>query len=292
MNPAASFSESGEAKLLGTYTRRVGWSFDPLPLAVVTVVVVAYAWRARTLLRRGRRVASRTAAAFAAGLAALVLAVVSPLDSIGEGRLFSVHMAQHVLISDVAPLLLVLGLSGPLLRPLLAVRPLQRLRVLTHPLLALPLWAGDLWLWHLPRLYDAALANAAVHSLEHLCFLTGGLLLWTALLGLLPGPRWFGHGARFAALAFVWLTGGALANVFLWSGHAFYRPYVEAPRTWGLSPLADQRAGGGVMLVEMMFVGAIVFVVLGLGWLADAERRQLRADSVRRSASARAGRSG
>lgn len=270
----------------------MGWSFDPLPLAAVAVAGAAYAWRARTLLRRGRRVALPTAAAFAAGLAALVLAVVSPLDSIGEQRLFSAHMAQHVLIGDVAPLLLVLGLTGPLLRPLLAMRPVQRLRVLTHPLLALPLWAGDLWLWHLPRLYDAALDNAAVHSLEHLCFLTGGLLLWTALLGLLPVPRWFGHGARLASLGFVWLAGGALANVFLWSGRPLYPPYVDAPRTWGLSPLADQRAGGGVMLVEMMFVGAIVFVVLGLGWLADAERRQLRVDSVRRSASARAGRSG
>jgi putative membrane protein len=270
----------------------VGWSFDPLPLAAVVVAAVAYAWRARTLLSRGRRVAFRTTAAFAAGLAALVLAVVSPLDSIGEERLFSAHMAQHVVIGDVAPLLLVLGLTGALLRPLLAIRPVQRLRVLTHPLLALPLWAGDLWLWHLPRLYDAALDNRAVHSLEHFCFLTGGLLLWTGLLGLLPGPRWFGHGARLAALGFVWLAGGALANVFLWSGHPFYRPYVDAPRTWGLSPLADQRAGGGVMLVEMMFVGAVVFVVLGLGWLADAERRQLRADSLRRSGSARAGRSG
>ena len=77
-----------------------------------------------------------------------------------------------------------------------------------------------------------------------------------------------------AALGFVWATGGALANVFLWSDRAFYPPYGHAVRTWGLSPLADQRAGGGVMLLEMMFVGAVVFVLAGLDWLADAERRQ------------------
>src|ERR671922_84784 len=77
-----------------------------------------------------------------------------------------------------------------------------------------------------------------------------------------------------AALGLVWAAGAALANVFLWSNRAYYQLYVDAPRTWGLSALGDQRAGGGVMLLEMMFVGSVVFVVLGLRWLEDAERRQ------------------
>jgi putative membrane protein len=256
----------------------MGWSFDPVPLAAIAVATVGYARRAWTLRRRGRPVARSKAAAFSGAVLVLVVAVVSPVDSIGEERLFSAHMAQHLLIGDVAPLLLVLALSGPLLRPLLAPRPVQRLRVLTHPLVALPLWGADLWLWHWPALYDAALRHALVHSLEHLCFFTGGALLWTALLGLLPGPRWFGAGARLGALGFVWVVGVPLANVFLFSGHAYYPPYVHAPRTWGLSPLDDQRAGGGVMLVEMMLVGAVVFVILGLRWFGEAERRQLRLD--------------
>jgi putative membrane protein len=258
------------------YTRPVGWTFDPVPLLAIAIPVVAYGRRAWTLHRRARPVSRSKLLAFAAAAGVLFLAVASPLDSIGESRLFSMHMAQHLLIGDVAPLLVVLGLSGPLLRPLLAPRPLHRLRALANPLVALPLWAVDLWLWHLPRLYDAALDDDLVHSLEHVCFFIGGLLLWAALLGLLPGPRWFGAGGRLGALGFVWVVGGALANVFLWSSRAYYEPYLEAPRTWGLSPLGDQRAGGGLMLLEMMFVGAIVFVVLGLGWLSDAERRQLR----------------
>ena len=110
------------------------------------------------------------------------------------------HMLQHLLIGDLAPLLLALGLSGPLLRPLLAPKPVQRLQVLTHPLVALPLWALNLCVWHLPVLYDAALDHPLVHALQHVCFLTGGLLLWSTLLGLLPGPRWYGLGARFASL--------------------------------------------------------------------------------------------
>jgi putative membrane protein len=257
----------------------VGWTFDPVALVPIAVVAALYGRRAATLRRRGRAVPAARMLAFATGLAVLVIAVVSPLDTIGESRLFSVHMAQHVLIGDVAPLLIAAGLTGPLLRPLLAPRALRPLRALTLPFLALPLWAINLWVWHLPTLYDAALDHDAIHALEHACFFTGGLLLWTALLGLLPAPRWFGAGARLAGLGFVWLAGGVLASIFLWSDRAHYARYADAPRTWGLSAVSDQRAGGGIMLVEMMFVGAVTFVVLGLAWLAQAERRQLRLEA-------------
>jgi putative membrane protein len=252
----------------------VGFTLEPTQLAPVAVAALAYGWRARTLRRRGRPVPAVRRASFAAGLAAILVALVSPLDRLGETRLFSAHMAQHVLLGDVAPLLVVCGLTGPLLRPLLARRAVRRLQALGHPLLALPLWLADLWLWHLPALYDAALRNDVVHALEHASFFAGGALFWSALLGPLPGPRWFGRGQRLAALGVAWLGGTVLANVFLWSERPFYAPYVHAPRTWGLSAVADQRAGGGVMLVEMAVVGAVAFVLIGLDWLAAAERRQ------------------
>lgn len=245
----------------------MGWTFDPLPLSAIGLAGLLYARRARTLSRRRAAVPPRKWAAFGLALAALLVAVASPLDSIGEKRLFSVHMAQHLLIGDVAPLLAVSGLTGPLLRPVLAVRPVQRLRALAHPLVALPLWAVDLYAWHVPTLYDAALHNAAVHALEHAFFFSGGALLWTALLEPLPGPRWFGPGPKLAALGFVWLAGGILSNVFIWSGHAFYPPYVTGGRLWGLSPVTDQRLGGGLMLLEMSIVVLAVFVWLGLRWL-------------------------
>jgi putative membrane protein len=261
------------------YARAMGWTFEPWQLAPIALVGALYWRRASTLARRHRPVPLWKVASFVAGLAVLVLAIVTPVDSIGEERLFSVHMFQHLLIGDLAPLLLALGLSGPLLRPVLAPRWAQQARILTHPLVALPLWAANLAVWHLPGLYVAALEHPLVHALQHACFLAGGLLLWSTLLGLLPGPRWYGLGARLASLGAVWLVGAALANVFLWSDRPYYEPYVDAPRTWGLSAIADQRAGGGVMLVEMMLVGATVFVVLGLRWLEETERRQQRLEA-------------
>ena len=100
-----------------------------------------------------------------------MLALNSPIDALGEQDFFFVHMLQHVLLGDLAPLCFVAGLTGPVLRPVLALRPVDRLRVLTHPLVALPLWAVNLYVWHLPFLYQAALAPLAVHALEHFLLL-------------------------------------------------------------------------------------------------------------------------
>ncbi|HEX6700414.1 MAG TPA: cytochrome c oxidase assembly protein [Gaiellaceae bacterium] len=241
------------------------WTLDPVPLAAIAVAAIAYSRRARTLRRRGTPVARVRVVSFTLALAVLAAPLFSPIDTIGERRLFSVHMLQHVLIGDVAALLLALGLTGPLLRPVLAVAWLRRLRVLAHPLVALPLWAANLYVWHVPRLYDAALAHASIHALQHALFLSCGVLLWAALLEPLPGPRWFGTGSKLVALAFVWVAGGVLANVFIWSGHPFYSHYHST---------LDQHVGGGVMLIEMSLLVVAVFVWLGLGWLRESELRQ------------------
>jgi putative membrane protein len=239
--------------------------------------------------RRGRAVSPLRAAAFAGGAAVLLVAFLSPLDRLGEERLFSAHMAQHLLIGDVAPLLVVLGLDGPLLRPLLAVGPVRRLRGLAHPLVALPLWAANLGVWHLTPLYDAALGHDAVHALQHALFFLCGTLVWAALLEPLPGPAWFSAGRKLLYVAGMWLVSLALSQVFLWSGHVYYSRYAAAPRTWGLSAAADQRAGGGVMLVEgsLVMLGVVVWLLLCVFRESEARQRLLDA-GVGADAAARA----
>ena len=124
------------------------WTFDPLQLAPVVLAGFAYAMRARTLRGRGTPMPRWRVALFATGIALLVLAYASPIASLGEAELFSLHMLQHVVIGDLAPLCLLGGLNGPMLRPLLAFRPVERLRVLANPLVALPIWAANLYVWH------------------------------------------------------------------------------------------------------------------------------------------------
>jgi cytochrome c oxidase assembly factor CtaG len=247
---------------------------EPDQLVPILLAASLYARRVRSLRRRGRPVPGRKIACFASGLAVLLVALESPIDTIGETRLFSVHMLQHVLIGDIAPFLIVLGLSGPLLRPVLALPGVYRLRVLTHPFVALPFWAADLAAWHVPYLYDAALEHPAVHACEHAMFFTGGALVWSVLFDVLPGPRWFGVGARLAYVAVMWFFALGLSSFFLWSRHPYYAPYLHVPRMWGLSPLADQQLGGGVMLLEGSLLMLGVLVWLGLKWFDDAERRQ------------------
>ena len=259
------------------------WNLDPLEIAALALAGALYWRRARTLARRGRPVPPPRVAAFAAGLLTILVALVSPIDTIGEERLFSVHMLQHLLLGDLGALLLVLGLDGRLLRPLLRVRLVHRLRVLAHPLVALPLWAANFVVWHLPALFDAALRNDAVHALQHSLFIALGMLMWAALLEPLPGPAWFTAPWKIPYVLAMWLVMLVLSQVFIWSGHPFYIRYG----------LDDQKAGGGVMLVEsaLTMLPALVWVLLQV--LRESEARQRLLDAgVAPPAAARAARYG
>jgi putative membrane protein len=269
------------------------WNLDPLEISVLGLVGTLYWRRARTLALRGRPVPRLRVAAFAAGLLTLFVALESPIDTIGEERLFSIHMLQHLLLGDVGALLLVLGIDGRLLRPLLSIRLVHRLRVLAHPLVALPLWAANFVVWHLPVLFDAALRNDSVHALQHSLFVAFGMLLWAALLEPLPGPAWFTAPWRIPYVLGMWLVMLVLSQVFLWSSHVYYAPYAHDAPLWGLSRLADQKAGGGVMLVESIFtmLPALVWVLLQV--LRESEARQRLVDAgAAPAAAARAARYG
>ncbi len=238
------------------------WTLDPLQLAPIALVAFAYWRRVRTLRSRGTRVPAWRRLVFALGIALLVLAYASPIAAIAEQELFSFHMLQHVVIGDLAPLCLLAGLTGPILRPLLALRPVERLRVLANPLLALPVWAANLYLWHVPFLYEAAVEHSAVHALEHVCFFTAGAIMWLPVLETLPAPEWFGTGSKLAYIAVVRLVETVLGNVFVWAGTVFYPVYASGEELWGVSPLRDQGLAGAVMMIE----GSVV-TICALGWL-------------------------
>jgi cytochrome c oxidase assembly factor CtaG len=252
----------------------IGWSLDPGAIAAVALVGGAYAVRTRNLGRAGRPVRAAKRACFYLGLAILLAALVSPIDTIGESRAFYVHMVQHLMLGDLAPLAIVLGLSGPILRPLLALPLVGKLRVLAHPLVALPAWALAFYAWHLPAAYEAALAHPAVHALEHLSFFATGLMICAAVIEPLPGPAWFGNGAKAAFVLGVRTLGGVLATIFIWAGQPLYPDYASGERAWGISPLTDQTIGGAIMFVEGATVTLFVFGWLFLRWTRESETRQ------------------
>jgi putative membrane protein len=250
------------------------WTLAPLQLVPIATVALAYGLRARTLERRGQPVPRWRIALFALGIALLVLAVASPIATIGEDELFAIHMVQHLLLGDLAPLCLLAGLTGPLLRPLLALPGVMRIRVLANPFVALPVWAANLALWHLPALYGGAVENGALHALEHVCFFSAGIVLWLPVLETLPAPEWFGTGSKLAYIVGVRLVGTLLGNVFVWGGGPFYDVYETGGDYLGLSPEADQSLAGSIMMLEGSLVTIVAIAWLFLRMAQEGQVRQ------------------
>jgi cytochrome c oxidase assembly factor CtaG len=250
------------------------WNLEPLQLAPTLLVSYAYLRRTRTLARRGQPVAGWRQFLFWLGIALVIAALNSPIDELGEQHFFWVHMTQHVLLGDLAPLCFVAGLTGPVLRPVLAIRPFDKLRVLTLPYVALPIWAVNLYIWHVPFLYQAALHHSAVHALEHAMFFTAGALMWSPVVETLPAPAWFGTGWKLGYIAIVRVVETVLGNVFIWSNHVFYPAYRHANPLWGISAVHDQNLAGVVMMAEGGFVTLAALAWLFLRLAEEGELRQ------------------
>lgn len=239
------------------------WTVDPVAIALAALALVLYAQAFARLRARGRSDHASVANAllFALGVAAGTLAVASPLDALAEDTLLSAHMAQHLLIGDLAPLLIVLGLRGPIalfllppapLRLLAHARPLRRaLEFLLRPAVSLTVWALALATWHVPQAYDAALAHPAVHVAEHASFFLGGLLLWTQIVDA-TRRRLLTTGRRAALAATALVAGMGLAEVLLVS-HPLYAHYAHvADRPFGLTQATDQARAALLMMAEQI----------------------------------------
>ena len=250
------------------------WNVEPLQLVPTLLVSFAYLRRTRALARRAQPVAGWRQFLFWLGIALVVVALNSPVGALGEEHFFFMHMFQHVLLGDLAPLCFVAGLTGPVLRPVLALPPVERLRFLTHPLVALPIWAIDLYVWHIPFLYEAALHHTAVHALEHTLFFVCGCLMWSPVLETLPAPAWFGTGWKLGYIAIVRALETILGNVFIWSNSVFYSTYKQAEPLWGISGVRDQNLAGVVMMAEGGFVTLAALAWLFLRMAEEGELRQ------------------
>ncbi|CAN5691653.1 MAG: cytochrome c oxidase assembly protein [Thermoleophilaceae bacterium] len=279
------------------------WNLSPVLLLAIATYAGLYGWRFQAARREqrdrlpsgGRSIRGGVrgagwpqALAFGAGVTALLVAVVSPLDGLGEEYLFAAHMVQHILLGDIAPLLLLLGLSRVIMRP--ATRRLQAIeRALgpfAHPGTGIVLWLGLVYLWHVPALYDAALRNPVLHGLEHLCFMAAGVAVWWPLIQPVPMRRRLTGLWTFAYIAAAKAGLAALGLYLVWSTAVAYPYYEAVPRIWGLSAIEDQNAGGAIMMVEQSIVLVLVFFALFARMLRQSEEDELRRERLEDAATA------
>jgi putative membrane protein len=260
---------------MGTLAHVSSGVFEPLQIAGLTALGAAYAIRAANLFRAGRPVPTWRILSYFAGIALLAIAFVSPLAHMG-GELVTAHMVQHLLIADIAALLIVLGLTRAVLQPLLAIKAFDRLTFLTLPMVALPLWIANLYIWHIPALYDGTVTNEWLHALQHTCFLTFGILMWMPIAGPLPVPSWFGGGAQVGYVIVARLASAGLGNILMWSGSVLYVEYAAGQDYWNISAVTDQGTAGVIMMVEggLITLGILAWALLR--WASrDAETQRL-----------------
>jgi len=240
------------------------WSLHPEAVAALALSVAAYG----LALRRYSPPAWRVVA-FALGFLLLLATAVTPLDSL-TFHLLSAHLLQNVVLAEWAPALLVLGIP-----PALGERLTENsvLRVLTRPLVALPLWLGTYFLWHLPPAYDAALEHPlTLLHLEHASYVAAGLLFWWPVFQDHPWRLPPSQRAGYVFAAFVLASPIGLLLALL--PNAIYDFYVEGAGLWGLSPLTDQQIAGITMAAEQAVVFFVVAAFYFARFLANEERRE------------------
>ncbi len=254
-----------------------GWYWDPwtlLSLGISTLIYlfwVRFSWNRKTVL-------------FLCGQGILFLALVSPIASIGESYLFSVHMIQHLLLTLVAAPLLILGLPIQISAYFLRWRPLRNfIKKISHPFIAWSLGTTSLWILHLPSLYESALQHRGIHALQHLGFVMGATLFWFPLLE--PAKRFRLSGPQallylFAACA----VDSLLAILLTFSSKPLYPSYWKERdplgaltlirEFWGLIPELDQQAGGALMWTLGGLALFIAFVGVLAHWFSKTKETE------------------
>ncbi len=251
----------------------MSWPLDPTVYAGLVALFLGHAW----LARRVDDAKPKHTFYFGLGLIALWVALETPIDTISDHYLDSVHMLQHVLLGFVAPPLMLLGLS-PRMAGLLVRFPF--VRAITEPIPAQVVAAGVMIAWHLPALYDATLRSESLHVVEHLTFIGAGLVLyWPILEATSAHARWhMSPGIKLLYILAATLPQDGVALVLLFSREPFYDFYVQVPRLVpSLTPLIDQTlAGATLMILGKATMGiaalAVFFRWFGGEHLADRAR--------------------
>lgn len=260
-------------------------SAEPVPLGVATAALGYLVADGRVRRAHGRVPRPRACLAFFAGLGVVVIALTGPIDA-AVTTSFSIHMVQHLLITMVAPPLLLLGAPitlalqawpGTPRRWLLATLRSGPARLFGNPVVAWGLFFVVLWGIHFTWIYEAALHNNGLHALEHVALLVTALLFWMPIVRADPAPSGLSYPARILYLFAAMPAMAFLGLTIVTSRHVLYPTYAHAVGV--ARALADQRAAGAIMWAGTMvlIVPALGFVLLD--WMRADEREAARVDA-------------
>jgi len=226
---------------------------------------VLYHWRARQRPASGAALSPTPGqrAAFYAALALIFLSLNGWLHDLSDGYLFSAHMVQHLVLTLVAPPMLIMGTPGWMLRPALAWRGVGAVaRWLTAPAHCFVIFNVVLAAWHLPPMYEYAMAHHAIHIVQHLCFMTAAVLMWWPVLSPLPELPRLSYPGQMLYLFLLSIPMSLVAVCIGYADHVLYPWYASAPRIWGITPMQDQMIGSLIMWIPGgLFFFAIISVV-------------------------------
>ena len=238
-------------------------------------------WRWRISRNEGgaRAAGGGRLALWLTGVALLFVALISPVDRLGE-QLATMHMVQHLLLADLVPICLTLALTKHILRPV--TRRIHRIERAAgpfgHPAFGVVAYVGAMWLWHIPALYEGAVRNAAVHGLEHITFAAAGLLYWWHLLSPIRSRMRLGGIGPVLYMASTKILVGFLGILLAFSPTLLYDVYETGGTRWGMSALDDQRVAGLVMALEQSIIMGIAVAYLFVRMLAESEEEDRRAE--------------
>jgi putative membrane protein len=252
------------------------WSLHPSVLLGTGILGALYCYGIGPFRRRrslGPPPSGLQVASFCLGLLLLLIALNGPIHDLSDYYLFSVHMAQHLLLTLVLPPLLIAGTPGWLLQPLLRPPPVLRLaRVLTHPVAAGVIYSLTIAFWHLAPYYDLMMRNHEVHIVTHLMFMVAATLMWWPVMSPVPELPRLPYGLGMLYLFLVGIPMQLVAALITVADGVLYPWYVAAPRTAGLSPLDDQQLGGLLMWVPGNLWMFLAIGILFFRWAKESER--------------------
>jgi putative membrane protein len=263
------------------------WPVNPLTIVPLVAAAWLYARGLRNVARAGAPLPSRTALAFYAGIATVAIALASPLDVYAQVS-FSAHMAQHLLLTLLAPPLLALG--APVTLALRATRP-ETARLLAralrsrpvaflfHPIVGWVLFVGMSFAIHFTGLFDSALRSSPIHALEHSLWLGAALTFWWPIVGRDPSPHPVGFPARMLSMLLAMPAMSFLALAIYSARSPLYPTYALLPVPWGPRALADQRAAAAMMWLVGDLGMIVAMLIVAAAWKREEDARQLRMEA-------------